>query len=121
MARWRGQAIEIFPMHKKMISKASSVMSLWSDLRILFEQAVAENETETIEQVRKYMDYSLKSQNQELLTAVACAFIEHLPEHPQTRKFIPLWFSKAEFLEMKELFGYHSNAEDFEAILKMYK
>ena len=57
----------------------------------------------------------------DVLTAVAVSFLEHVPQHPGAFKDMPNWFKKSEIIKSKELFSYHIGEEKYNELLKLYK
>jgi hypothetical protein len=96
-------------------------MSLWIDLLFEFERAFERQDTSLVDSIIKYAKYSISAKNDDLLQAVACAFLEHLPCNPKIRIHIPKWFSAKEFEELREIFAYHAGAEVVEEIRKSYR
>jgi hypothetical protein len=69
----------------------------------------------------QYARWSWKTKNEDSRQAVACAFLEHLPEDEKMREHIPEWFSKAEFDELSEVFKYHAGADAVNSIARRYR
>lgn len=59
-----------------------------------------------------------KTASDDLLTAVACSFLEHLPQHEKIRKDIGRWFSHSDILGMSEIFHYHGTEDQYQQMLR---
>jgi len=55
------------------------------------------------------------------VNAVACEFLEHLPDLDGIRARIPEWFNVAEFGRLRPVFAYHAGNEVVAEIEKLYR
>lgn len=118
MSQWRRIALEQVPECKKDIEAASSPMAMWIELHcrlIQAYEAVPPEET-TIQHIFGYARWCLwePHRNADLFTAVAYAFVEHLPGHPAVRHDLPNHLSRNEFLACEGFFRYHLSDEQYE-------
>src|SRR3569623_1401675 len=97
MSEWRRKASEMLPEMQGIISGAWSPMSLWIELHLEFERAFRASNSEVIQRILKYARWCWKARSPDTVTAVMCAFFEHLPENEKMRSEIPKWFSASEF------------------------
>ncbi len=58
----------------------------------------------------KYARWCWTADSDDTVSAVLCAFFEHLPEDEAIRKDIPRWFSRSEFERLREVFAYHAGS-----------
>jgi hypothetical protein len=66
MAKWRSAAIERLPELRDMISLADSVMALWIDLRLKFEDAYRDpRNDDLIGRIYSYADWCWSAPRQE--------------------------------------------------------
>jgi hypothetical protein len=108
MSAWRRVANECTPWAAKIAEEAPSPMALWIELLLIFERAFDSGEASRVENIMRYARWCWDSPSSDTVTAVACAFFEHLPEHPGIRKAIPSLFSRAEFERLRDVFRYHA-------------
>lgn len=120
MSEWHRKASELLPQFQKEISSSGTPMTLWLELQIKFGQALEKDDSKTIDDMIKLAKFFLKSKNDDLVQAVHHGFLEDLPEIPKARELFPKWFSKSEFLALREIFEYHAGTDMIEEILKKY-
>jgi hypothetical protein len=126
LAAWRQKADEMIPEQGKWARAADTPYLLWTELRTMLEQAYDSPHNESlIKRIYEFADWCDhqprgRRADDDLLTAVAVCFYEHLPEHPAARADMPRWFTRQEVLNMKELLCYHNSEEDFEKLLTLF-
>jgi hypothetical protein len=111
MARWRAAAIERLPELRHVIATADSVMALWIELRLSFEQAYRENNESLIARIYSFADWCVEAPRafdagRDPFTAALVGFYEHIPGIPEARKDMPRWFRSSEVSENKQVFAY---------------
>jgi hypothetical protein len=127
MARWRSAAVERFPELRGTIASAESVMSLWIELHLMFDDAYREpRNDDPIARIYSYADWCLSAPRREdaghdPLTAVAVAFYEHIPQSKAAREDMPRWFSYDDVAKSRSIFAYHIGDESFEELLDYMK
>jgi hypothetical protein len=120
MPPWRETAYALFPELSAPIEKAENSYSLWFELRHAFERAYdampkSESLIRRIYQYADWCDNQARGETAEddLLTAVAVCFYEHIPEHPAAWNDMPRWFSLKEFDNMRGLWEYSFKKEGY--------
>jgi hypothetical protein len=127
MPRWRFEAIERLPELRETIAKAESVMSLWIELYIAFEDAYRDPKNEDlIARLYAYADWCLAAPrnadaSRDPLTAVVVAFYEHIPQSKAAREDMPRWFRYDEVARSRPVFASHIGEETFEELLAYIK
>ncbi|MGN6367763.1 MAG: hypothetical protein ACTHN5_05840 [Phycisphaerae bacterium] len=108
------------------ITEADTPYLLWLELRLAFEYAYEAPRNESL--IKRIYEYARwcetqprgKTAEDDLLTATAVCFIEHIPEHPQARMDMPRWFTLDQIVGMESLFRYRISAEDFSELKQMF-
>lgn len=108
MSAWRRVANDCMPWAAKIAEEAPSPMALWIELLLIFERAFDNGDASRVENVMRYARWCWDAPSGDTVTAVACAFFEHLPDHPGIRNAIPTLFSRAEFERLMDVFRYHA-------------
>jgi hypothetical protein len=92
MSRWRRVALEQVPSCKRDIEEAWSPMSMWIELHDSLENAYESDPPDEVV-IREIYGYALwcwrKSKNDDLETAVACAFFEWRWRLANNRRWSP--------------------------------
>src|SRR5687767_4127281 len=112
MSAWRREAIERLPEYRRIAEDAENPMALWIELLSACEEAYAKSDEDLIRRFYEFARWCWKSPSEEVRTAVACAFYEHLPTKPVMRRDMPRRFGRAAFSELREVFGYHLSPEE---------
>ena len=117
MSAWRRKAIELMPGKKALIERALSPMELWIELQFeayrAFERRPVDDDT--LRPIFAFARYCLAARDGDLNTAVAVAFVEHLPVRAAVRADLHRWISQEEFDGLRELLRYLPSPEEFEA------
>jgi hypothetical protein len=103
--------VEKLPEYRQLIEAAHSPMAMWIDLECKFED-IYRAPTLDDDLVRRFYDYARWCMacpgTGECLsdagTAVAYAFLEHLPQCPAIRDDIHRWLTRDEFLGWRQAF-----------------
>ncbi|MGZ8939277.1 MAG: DUF7674 family protein [Limisphaerales bacterium] len=112
MSAWRREAIERLPECRRIAEEAENPMALWIELLSACEEAYANNNEDLIRRFYEFARWCWKSPSDEVRSAVACAFYEHLPTRPAMRRDMPRRVGRAAFAELREVFGYHLSPEE---------
>jgi hypothetical protein len=107
---WRRLALEQMPSLHQIISEADGPMMMWIELRLALYLAYDQQPRDemVISQVYGYARWCFfGSGNPALVTAVAYAFYEHLPQERETRRDLPKRLSIDEFEQLRGVFEYH--------------
>ena len=128
MAKWRAEALKRLPEHQRVIEAAPSIMSLWIELSPLFHRAyeVEPRDESLIARIYGFADWCMQAPRHDdaghdPLSAVACAFYEHIPTHGPARDDMPRWFRPDEVARSREVFAYLIGDEKFEKLLAYMK
>lgn len=82
-------------------------MALWIDLHFEFGRAFDADDLPRIRRFIEYAKWCWDARDGDTVNAVACGFLEHLPQHQGMRARIPEWFNKTEFDRLRPVFTYH--------------
>lgn len=119
---WKETAIRVMPEHATVLAEADTPYSLWIELWFLFEAAYREpRDVSLIERIYKYADWCElqprgETADDDLLTCVSVCFYEHIPTCEAAREDLPNWFSKEDFINMRSVFRYFFNEDEFKKI-----
>jgi hypothetical protein len=114
---WRDLALRQMPSLKPILLKADNPMSLWIELEFCLDNAYEEQDRLLIQQIYDYAHWSyFKSQDEDTIQAVGCAFYEHLPLNPVVKRDLPNWLTREEFKTLASVLHYHQSAEEFEEL-----
>ena len=116
MSAWRRVALEKLPEFRKIIEAAETPGMLWIDLRLKFEDAYKEPvDQDLAHRVYEYAGWCLaESKDQDIETAVALTFYEHLPINKKIRRDMANHLTRESFLGLKEVFKYHLAEGEYE-------
>ena len=116
MSAWRRVAIEKLPEFREIIEAAETPGMLWIDLLVRFEGAYQEPADQDLaHRVYEYAGWCLtKSKDQDIETAAALSFYEHLPLNKKIRKDMANHLTREVFLGLKEVFKYHLAEGEYE-------
>ena len=126
MDDWQEKALELLPGMEDEIFEVSSPMTLWIEIGLEFRQAYHEPKNEDL--IRRVYEFSRwcveheqgMSAADDLPTAVAVCFYEHLPTWDGAREDMPRWFTLEEIEHMHQLLSYHQTAEEFAQLKAMF-
>lgn len=124
---WKAEAYRRFPELHVQFSDADTPYLLWFELRDAFHDAYSRlplNEG-LIKQIYDYADWCCSqprgdTAEDDLLTCVAVAFYEHIPESPAAVADMPRWFTLEDVGAMKEVLSYHVGFDGYKEILDAY-
>ena len=124
MSAWRRKALDLLPEHRELVETAESPMSLWIELRFLFEQAVDRGEWGRVSRFLQLAAWCVSEESGSLpndtSTAAAVAFYEHLPEKRTHWQYFPRWFSRREFEDLLSVFAYHLDQDELKELKQTY-
>jgi hypothetical protein len=121
VSAWRREALAALPEFKELVAESESPMALWIELHLEFETAFEANDASRVRRVMEYAKWCWNGQDSDTVNAVACGFLEHLPEHEGMRARIPEWFNIADFERLGTVFAYHAGKEVVAEIEKLYR
>lgn len=116
MSLWRKKAVEMMPSFAKQINDPAvdNPMMMWIEFHCAYARATqtTPKPDEAIEQVWKYIRWCRDEyHNDEMWNAIACAFIEHLPQDKSVKEDLPNRISLKELQDFSEIFTYFNDAE----------
>ena len=122
MSRWRREASERLPELQSIIASklVESPMMLWIELNQEFEK-LCENRPPPLDLLKRiwsYCDWCLAHGSDDVQTAAALAFCEHLIDTPKRTELLPEIMGRSEFLDHRILLEYHNTPEEVDACLK---
>ncbi len=104
--------MEQLPECRRIIQAADNPMALWIDLSCACEDAYKKQDEDLVRRFYDFARWCWKSPSDDVRTAVACGFYEHLPTKPVIRRDMPRRFGRGAFMELREVFRYHLSPED---------
>lgn len=107
MSAWRRQALEQLPECRRIAEAAKNPMALWIELLSACQDAYTRQDEDLIRRFYEFARWCWKSPSDDVRTAVACAFYEHLPTTPAMRRDMPRRFGRSAFTELRDVFRYH--------------
>src|SRR5690349_16927255 len=108
VSAWRREALVALPEFKKLIAASESPMALWIELHLEFKRAFDANDASRVRRVMEYAKWCWDGRDSDTVNAVACGFLDHLPEHEGMRMRIPEWFDRTAFEPLRPVFAYHA-------------
>ena len=99
-------------------------MMLWIELHLVFEK-LCEQKPLPFDMIKRIWDYAkwcMKSPNDDVGTAAAYAFCEHLLDSKASQAVLPKIMAREDFAELKVLLVTWNNSEEkYEAALKLFE
>jgi len=120
VSAWRREALLALPEFKQLIAESESPMALWIDLHLEFDRAFEANDESRVQRVIEYVKWCWNGRDSDTVNAVACGFLEHLPEHEDMRVCIPKWFNRTDFERLRPVFAYHAGEVVVAELEKQY-
>ena len=123
MSQWRRKASEELPELQRLIASkdVDSPMMLWVELNQKFEK-ICEIEPQPLDLLKRfwrYCEWCLKHGNQDVQTAAAVGFCEHLLDSPKRAEVIPRIMGRSYFLGLRQLLEYHNSPEQVDVYLNV--
>lgn len=97
-------------------------MMLWIDLHTKFAQ-LCEHEPPALDLLRRFWGYAkwcMECGHEDVLTAAALAFCEHLLDSEASTRVLPQIMSRQDYESLKSLLLYHNSPERYEQGLKCF-
>ena len=97
-------------------------MMLWTELSTRFSQ-LCEQEPPPLDLLKRFWGYAkwcMEQKNEEVLTAAALAFCEHLLGSEARTRVLPHIMSRQDYKGLKGLLLYHSSHEQYEQVLQSF-
>lgn len=123
---WGREAFERFPELIDRFDDTDTPCLLWFELSDAFKTAYKSPRNEDlISRIYAFADWCCSqpegaTSEDDLGTAVAVCFYEHIPESPEAVEDMPRWFSRSDVLGTKDIFSYMVGEEGFQRILRVY-
>lgn len=127
MARWRSAAIERLPALRETIAAAETIMSLWIELLLKFEDAYRDPKNDDlIARIYSFADWCFAAPRNDdaghdPATVVLVNFYEHIPQSKAAREDMPRWFSYDQVAGSRSVFAYLIDDKEFEDLLAYMK
>ena len=122
MSTWRREAISLLPELKAEIEGASSQMAMWIELHSALEEAYSSGtpREELIGPLYSLVLRAVESKDGDTNSAVACAFLEHLPLNAVVWADLHRWLPETVFKRIEDVFKYHVAESEFSILKKDY-
>jgi hypothetical protein len=119
MSRWRREASERLPELQNLIASklVDSPMMLWVELDSKFGR-LCEEEPPPIDllcRVWQYCDWCLVNGSDDVRTAAALGFCEHLLDSPRRAALLPKIMSRADFHAVRNFMEYHQSPAEVDS------
>lgn len=125
MSLWRKEASERLPELQRIIASkvVDNPMMLWIELRLEFERRceVQPPPLDLLRRIWGYCSWCLEHGSDDVGTAAALAFGEHLMDTPAQIAILPEIMTRGEFLGLWALLEYHNTREEVDACLRAFK
>lgn len=122
MSLWRRKASELLPEFQGVIASRNvdSPMMLWIELDGEFGRLCEEAQPPIALLARfwQYADWCLNHGADDVATAAAVGFTEHLMDSAERTAILPKIMPRSDFLAIRGLLEYHNPAEDVAELLR---
>lgn len=120
---WRKEAFERLPEFRRFLREEKSTYNFLGELVTKLDAAYELKDDDLVKRIYGFVFWCMKAPrgknaSGDLLTAVACSFLEHLPQHDRIRNDIGRWFSRSDILGMSEIFHYHGTEDQYQEMLR---
>jgi hypothetical protein len=124
MSSWRREASARLPEFQRIIASrdVDNPMRLWIELHTKFSQ-LCEQEPPPLDLLKRfwgYVKWCLEQENQDVLTAAALAFCEHLLDSEASKRLLPQIMSRKDYEGLRSLLLYHNSQEQYEQGLRYF-
>jgi hypothetical protein len=121
---WRKQAFERLPEMRGLLQEEKSHYNFLGELVTRLDAAYEAQNDDLVKRIYGFVFWCMhaprgKDASDDLLTAVACSFLEHLPQYDRIRGDIWRWFRRGDILGMWEIFHYHGTEEQYQEMLTL--
>ncbi|MCW1913238.1 hypothetical protein OJ996_06630 [Luteolibacter sp. GHJ8] len=111
MSLWRREASERLPELQRIIASrfVDGPMMLWIELNTEFEKLCGSQPPpiDLLRRIWRYCDWCLQHGGEDVRTAAALGFGEHLIDSPQRAALLPQIMSCADYVSLRNLVEYH--------------
>jgi hypothetical protein len=124
MSAWRKEASQRLPEFQRIIASrdVDNPMMLWIELHIKFAQ-LCKQVPPDLDLLRRFWSYAkwcMERGHEDVLTAAALAFCEHLLDSEASIHLLPQIMSRQEYEGLKSLLLYHNSPEQYERGLQCF-
>jgi hypothetical protein len=124
MSAWRREASIRLPEFQRIIASrdVDNPMMLWIELGTSFSQ-LCQQDPPPFEVLKKFWGYArwcMKQKNDDVVTAAALAFCEHLLGSKAQCRVLSHIMSRQEYAGLKGLLLYHNSQEQYEQVLQSF-
>jgi hypothetical protein len=124
MSAWRKEASKRLPEFQSIIAcrDVDNPMMLWIELHAKFAQ-LCEQEPPALDVLRRFWGYAkwcMEQGHEDVLTAAALAFCEHLLDSEASRRLLSQIMSRQDYEGIKSLLLYHNSQEQYELGLRRF-
>ena len=121
MSKWRREASERLPELQPLVASkfVDNPMMLWIELNQEFERR-CELEPPPLDLLRRvwgYCEWCLEHGSDDVRTAAALGFCEHLIDTPKRTEILPKIMRRSDFLDLRSLLEYHNTSAEVDACL----
>ena len=116
---WKDAALRCFPEFAERLREEDTPYLLWFELWSVFKSAYrGQVNRDLIARIYRFADWCAQqprgvTASDDLMTCVAVCFFEEIPTYPPARDDMPNWFTRAEFVDMRDIFRYKLGPEEF--------
>ena len=122
MSVWRREASAQLPELQRIIASkdTDSPMMLWIELNLEFERfcELAPPPIDLLVRIWRYCRWCLANGTDDVRTAAALAFCEHLIDTPVRTALIPKIMTRDDFLDFRNLLEYHNTPAEVDLCLR---
>lgn len=124
MSAWRKEASKRLPEFQRIIASrdVENPMMLWIELSMKFAQ-LCEQEPPPLDLLRRFWDYAkwcMEHGHEDVSTAAALGFSEHLLDSEATKRLLPKIMSRQDYEGLRGLLLYHNSQEQYERGLQYF-
>jgi hypothetical protein len=124
MSTWRKEASNRLPELQSIIAsrEIDNAMGLWIELRLKFSTLckLSPQPLDLLKRIWEYALWCMEHGNDDVGTAAAFGFCEHLLDSKASQLLLPKIMSRAKFEECKDLLLYHNTLQEYEQALKQF-
>jgi hypothetical protein len=122
MSKWRREASERLPELQPLIASKLVIgpMMLWIELNQEFERrcAIDPPPFDLLKRIWGYCEWCLQHGSDEVRTAAALGFCEHLIDTPKRTQVLPKIMTRSDFLDLRNLLEHHNTSAEVDACLQ---
>jgi hypothetical protein len=124
MSAWRREALSHLPEFRQVIEASDGPMALWIELHLEFDRAVEGSNVNLQSRILKFAAWCISADAgplpNDISTAAAVAFYEHLPQRRENWEHFRMWLSPREFESLLPVFAYHLSGGELAELKQDY-